>query len=236
MNPSVVSGLIITLAIHGSVAAGLVAFTGWGQGDEGDERPPMIAIEASLAYKSPEKQPRQPQKRRAPRPTAEPTETKISRDETRKPEPQKEKEEEDFAKQFEDLKRQRQAAEEELEEGPAEPQQGGEFNGSERGFAEVSKGDPYMQELAGLVFAAWEVPSLETGEGTAIGCVRLGADGSIVDTRLWQETKNANIDRSVKLALRGAQEQRKPGEAPVPRHLLDATTRWTCFNFSVKPQ
>jgi hypothetical protein len=80
------------------------------------------------------------------------------------------------------------------------------------------------------------MPTLERGSGDAVGCVRLGADGRITDTKLWESAQNANIDRSVKLALRALQESREKEATPVPRHLMEATTQWTCFKFHVNPE
>src|SRR5690606_5191951 len=122
---------------------------------------------------------------------------KVSRDETRPPEPQEKKPpeparppEEDFLEQFEKFKEQRQAEAEEVIEGDDltagnEPTRtGGAFDGSEHGFAEANKGDPYMRELAGQAHSFWSVPTLEKGSGHAVGCIRLDGDGHIVDTQL----------------------------------------------------
>lgn len=235
MNPFALSGLITTALLHGGVLAALAIFAGAGD-DNGQPRLQMVTIEATLAYKSKDqsKQPQKERRQKAPKVEA----PGVSRDENKKVEAKKEEPEEDFADDFEKYKNMRQTTEEDedMEEGEEAPRPGGQFDGSEHGFAEVSKGDPYMQELAGQVYAAWEVPSLEKGGGAAVGCVRLAQDGSIVDTQLWKPAENGNINRSVELALANMKKLRKSAQTPVPRHLLDATHRWTCFNFNVGQQ
>lgn len=240
------SGVLITALVHGSIFGALVAFSNWDTTSEGPKLKDMTVIEASLAYKSTAKPTKQPQKpRRAPpKPKAEAKPQGVSRDEQqapkeKKPEPTPKKPEQpqepDYSKLFEKYRDMRQSEEEE-EALPVEdvPQQGGggAFDGSKHGFAEVSKGDPYMQELAADVYEGWEVPTLEKGTGTTIGCVRLKEDGRILETDVWK-SENANIARSVELALQRLEERRKGGNKPVPRHLMDATTQWICFKFTI---
>ncbi len=238
MNNTSLIGILVTVLIHGSLAGGVAAFSTWG--DDEDRRPAlnMVTIEASLAYKSKEKT-TQPQKER--RKKRRPKKVKgVSRDENKQVEKPKQEEEEDFAKQFEKFKQMRADDEDDEDEdedtdtGEELPKPGGQFDGDEHGFAEVSKGDPYLQKLAADVYGTWKLPTLETGTGDAVGCLRLAPDGSVMETNLWQPTKNPNIDRSVKLALENVKKKRKPGETPVPTHLMDVTTQWTCFKFQVK--
>lgn len=242
MNRSTVIGIAITVAIHLGLAGGVAAFSDWGDDDDETPRRKLLTIEATLAYKSEKPPPKQPQKPRK-RPKKKKKPKGVSRDENKKVKPKKEAEEpeEDFAKQFEKLKQQRQSEEDDDDEDwevdtDPKPTQTGEFDGSKHGFAEVSRGDPYMQTLAGDVYASWELPTLEKGAGAAVGCIRLGAKGDIVDVDLWKPTKNANIDRSVEEALKSLKKKRKPGKSPVPKHLMDATQQWTCFKFSVDAQ
>jgi hypothetical protein len=239
MNPSVLSGVLLTVLIHGGLAAGLVAFSSLVSQDDG--RPPlqMISIEAALATKGEESnQIRKKSQKARTRPETDAIKpaddaTKVDQEPEEQPPPEPQ---EDFAKDFEKYRKQYEGSEDsedDFDPDAEDSAKGGQFDGSEHGFAEVSKGDPYMQKLAADIFASWEVPTLEKGEGMAVGCVRLAADGSIVETELWKPTKNANIDRSVELALDRLKKLRKPKEAPVPVHLMDATRRWTCFNFPV---
>jgi hypothetical protein len=236
MNPSVLSGMLVTVLIHGAVAAGLLAFSSM---SDADDRPrlTMVTIEAALAIKGDDSEQVRKQSKRS-QPRAEPDAIKPADSTTRtekEPEQPQEKPDKDFTEDFEKYMKRYEGSDdaEDNESDAPNTTSGGQFDGSKHGFAEVSKGDPYMQKLAADIFSSWEVPTLEKGEGTAVGCVRLAADGSIVETDLWRATKNANIDRSVKLALDQLQKLRKPDEAPVPVHLMDATRRWTCFNFPV---
>lgn len=238
MNPSVLSGLLLTVFLHGTLAAGLVMFSSWAGADNDRPALEMITIEASLATKSdnPSDQVRRRSKRSRPRPrpkAVKPADSATKPDsEPEEAEPGEEDYTDDVAKYL--RYDEEEEVEEEYDPNAEDSAPGGQFDGSEHGFAEVSKGDPYMQKLAADMFASWTVPTLEKGEGVAVGCVRLAEDGSILETELWKPTKNANIDRSVKLALSKLQELRKPDEVPpVPVHLMDATRRWTCFNFPV---
>lgn len=240
MTSSHISGAITTALVHVAVALFVFGLSDRsGCRNAGAERPKltMTTIEASLAYKSNTRS-KQPQKRtRLPQPTAQPD--GVSRDENRPVEPDKKKPaetEEDYSKQFEKYRQQRQNNDDDVDiddDDKNAPRPGGEFNGSEHGFAEVSKGDPYMQELAKDVYSGWEVPTLEQGNGAAIGCVRLTSDGKIIDSQLETKSGNANIDRSVKLALTSLQEQRNKKPVAVPRHLMEITAQWTCFKFNV---
>lgn len=243
MTSTHLSGAITTFLIHGAIAVLVLGFSdasGCGDDDGDQGKLKMTTIEAALAYKS-KTQSRQPQKRRR---RAKRSATKpqgVSRDETKKvEEPKKTKEpepEEDFSKAFEKYKEQRQRDDdEELEDLDNEQEadkSGGQFDGSEHGFAEVSKGDPYMQELAKDMYASWELPTLEKGSGAAVGCVRLEPDGKVSDTKLETKSGNSNIDRSVNLALQKMQKQRNKKPTKVPRHLMEITTQWTCFKLNV---
>lgn len=245
MTPSHLSGAITTALIHGAIAIMVLGFSdasgcGSDSGEQGKLK--MTTIEAALAYKSKTKS-KQPQKRRkrAKRQAAKPD--GVSRDETKKAETKKTRKaepEEDFSKAFEKYKDQRQRDDEEDEEiddlddlDDDADKSGGEFDGSEHGFAEVSKGDPYMQELAKDMYASWELPTLEKGSGAAVGCVRLEPGGKISDIKLETKSGNSNIDRSVRVALKKMQKQRNKKPAKVPRHLMEITTQWTCFKLKV---
>lgn len=241
-----VAGFLTTLLIHGGIIAAILVFSyARSAGSDGPKLTDMVTIEAALAYKATPtktKQPQKPPRRAAPPPVKAPPEG-VSRDAEQAPvetkpdqPPTPAQPKDDLLAEFERLKQLRQSTEEEDELLPVDDvsqEGGGEFDGSQHGFATVSKGDPYMQGLAADVFEAWEVPTLEQGKGTATGCVRLGEDGRIIDTQLLEPTQNANIDRSVRLALKKLQELRESGKKPVPRHLMDVTSQWTCFKFSV---
>lgn len=229
------SAIIGTLAVHGLMVAPVVVLAGRDGGGGGPQLDKMVTIEASLAYKK-KTESKQPQKERTQKPPPPKVEG-VSRDEDKVPDPAKPEDKKpadptniDYAKEFEKYKTQRQ--DDDMDDGEPTPA-GGAFDGSEHGFAETSKGDPYFQELAADVYGSWKLPSLERGAGDAQGCIRLAADGRVVDTKLFKKTENANIDRSVSLALSELQKAREQEPKPVPAHLIAATTRWTCFTFPV---
>jgi hypothetical protein len=243
----------MTSLVHGAVVVSLVAFSRCEHGDDRPKIGQMTTIEASLAYKSGGAKTTQPQKRRKPpAPTPTPDTNPVSRDEAaepveHKPDPPRkpEEQEEDFAKEFEKFRNERQQDEEEEtgEEagGGGDPggRAGGAFDGSEHGFAEVNKGDPYLRELAAQAHGFWSVPTLEQGSGQAVGCVRLGQNGRILEAELGRDLdlpgvkapQNATIDAAVKRALKQLTELRASEAKPVPAHLMEATTQWLCFNF-----
>lgn len=242
----------MTTLVHSAVVVSLVAFSECSGGDDRPKIGQMVTIEASLAYKGKDSKSKQPQKQSRPRPTPTPTpETNpVSRDETQEPvapkpddPPKPQDEEEDFAKQFEKFRDERKQDEEETggSEGGGDEsgRAGGAFDGSEHGFAEVNKGDPYLRELAAQAHGFWSVPTLEQGSGQAPGCVRLAANGRIVDSGLGRDLdlpgakppQNATIDAAVKRALKQLTELRESEAKPVPAHLMEATTQWICFNF-----
>jgi hypothetical protein len=233
-----------SLHVHGVLAAvvfhGLLGTAVWhyeARDEDERSRPPDFAdamtIEASLAYLSEKPKPtRQPQKPSNPMvaPTPPPG---VSFDADRAPiepgpdEPRPPDEFIDPSKTF--AKARKFDFDEEPTDG-ADPETGS-ATGSEWGTAAEAKGDPYVGELHGRIKAVWKVPSLETGAGEALGCVRLASEGRIVDRRLWKPSGNANLDRSVDQALRDATDM----DVPVPEHLLHLLTKkGICFRFKLE--
>lgn len=241
MAPLRLSGILMTTLVHGAVVVSMVVFSQCPQAVEGPKIGQMVTIEAALAYKSKDPKSRQPQKPRSrPTPTRQPETNPVSRDETQEPvptppkPPEQPEPEENFEEQFQKYREQRQEQEDESAEaeegaGAEDQRTGGAFDGSEHGFAEVNKGDPYLRELAAQVHGFWTVPTLEQGSGHAVGCVRLGKDGRILDTQLLPPTQNATIDAAVKRALKQLTDAREAEPKPVPAHLMEATTEWICF-------
>lgn len=244
MDGTRVGGLLMTGLVHGSVIAGLLFFSSWEGEDRGPKLSDMLTIEASLAYKSKDSKTTQPQKPPRKRSATAPEEraNPVSRDENQ-PSPPPEKDpppparepepEEDFLKEFEKYRDERQTGEEseEGDEGQGAERTGGAFDGSEHGFAEVNKGDPYMRELAGQAHRFWAVPTLEQGSGEAVGCIQLGVNGRIVDSQLLPPSKNATVDAAVRRALKQLTDLREADATPVPAHLMEATAQWICFKF-----
>ena len=107
----------------------------------------------------------------------------------------------------------------------------GSADGSAWGSERDARGDPYAGELRGRIESVWSVPSVETGTGVAQGCVKLDEDGKIVDRHVKKKSGNANLDRSVELALKQAPDM----EDPVPEHLIDLiTVKGICFRFTLE--
>jgi len=209
---------------------GLAVFVDWapaalaGEGPNLDE---MEAIEASIAYKKAEP-PKQPQKqKRAPVP--EEIEG-VSRDENKTPvEPKKDdkrKPDENFEDQYKKFQRK---DDEDLEAGKPTDEDVGSFDGSEFGFAEETKGDPYFQKLVLDLREGWEYPEILSDVGVPVACIRLAADGKILDTNFRERSNNAELDDSVERALAALKKKRGQEPVPVPTHLLKWTTKWTCF-------
>jgi hypothetical protein len=222
----------------GLISAAMVAtplvYAGKADDNAGPAIVEMEAIEASLAYKSAEP-PKQPQKKfRAP----EPVKTEgVSRDATKPPvskvdEPAKKPDPQDLLSEFEKLRRQR--GEDDPIGKPTEDEVGA-FDGSQFGFAEESRGDPYFQTLVADLVAGWEFPEILQDTGLPVGCLRLSADGKIQDTLFRQKSENTQLNDSVDRALVAVKKRRNENPQPVPTHLLKAAiTKWVCFKFRVQ--
>jgi hypothetical protein len=233
-------GLLFTLTFHGALIGAIVATGNDGcnaaQGDRGPKLSDMQVIEASLAFKN-EEAPRQPQKERRP-PPPEVTPEGVSRDADKKVEPPKKdeprpprQEDIDYSKLVDQFRQD----DDDLEIGDVAPRQGGAFDGSKHGFADVNKGDPYMRELAAVFYNAWELPTLERGAGNPVGCARIDAEGTVLETNLQQKSGVSNIDNSVRIALsKATKEWNDRDDRAVPARIRDlVTTQWICFTFRV---
>lgn len=229
-------GLVLTLFLHVFLGGLMIAKqddAGCGGGElaVASNFESAETIEASLAFKKKEPESRQPQKQRKKKFKPNP-EKAASYDAEKTPEKKEEKEtlrpDKDEV-DFESILDKNRKQDEELSDtGVDELPQEGAADGSEWGTETEARGDPYVGELKGRIYAAWKVPTLETGTGTAIGCVRLGEDGTIADRELKQRSKNSNLDRSVELALKESSDM----EAPVPAHLVTLlTVKGICFKF-----
>tara|TARA_R110002073_G_scaffold256849_4_gene419531 strand:- start:56027 stop:56749 length:723 start_codon:yes stop_codon:yes gene_type:complete len=237
-TPSIVSGLAFTLLLHIFVV-GLASTTtdgagcGSGEASGSTDFAQAETIEASLAFKEVKPKNKQPQKKKKQKfkPNQEDGASKNEKlDPEKKPKKETvpvDKDEIDIAsildknrKQDEDL------SDTGSEETPVE----GSPDGSEWGTEKEARGDPYVGELKGRIYDAWKVPALETGTGSALGCVRLDKEGAIVDRELKKRSKNTNLDRSVEVALKDAPAMDKP----VPDALVNLlTVKGICFNFAL---
>lgn len=233
-------GAIITLLIHAVPA--ILVIAGWSFFASASTEPrtksrfqDAVTIEAALAFKAVEPQSKLPQKQKK-ETFKPPPDQGVSRDADKKPEPKPEEKKplrpnpdeidinatlEKFRQQDPDLS----------STGVTELPREGAVDGSEWGTEREARGDPYVGELRGRIHAEWRMPTLETGSGTVLGCVRLDDSGKIVDREVTKRSRNANLNRSVDLALKESSDMDKP----VPAHLKNLLTqRGICFNFRLE--
>ncbi len=227
------------LAIGALMVAGPLVYAGEKPRDEGPNLADLEAIEASLAYKKPDAKPKQPEKPKYTPPP--PEEVKgVSTDENKKVEPPKKEEEKkpppkNLDDEFEKLRRERGNPEDEAGKAPEDDV--GAFDGSQFGYAEESRGDPFFQKLVGDLLEKFEFPEILKDAGQPVGCLRLSADGKIQDTLFKQKSDNSELNDSVERALSAVQKQRNQNPIPVPTHLLKAaTTKWVCFKFQARKE
>ena len=189
----------------------------------------LVAIEASIAYsKAPQKQPQK--KFRAPEP--EKVEG-VSHDPDKKPEEKKKDEEKkpvkkpdlsDISKFHHDT----DVSDDPVGKPTTDP---GKFNGNENGYAEETKGDPWLGKLRGDM--RYQPPEIAKGNDAPIGCIHLTADGKIVDSK-WIKNTGDDLQTAAEAAIQQLTKTRNANPDPVPTHLLSLTTRWLCFKFTVQ--
>ncbi len=111
----------------------------------------------------------------------------------------------------------------------------GQFDGSDYGFAEESKGDPYFQTLVGdFIRLGGPYPSILSAEGVPVECLHLDADGRVVDMKLKERTDIDELNDWAEGAAKGLKREREEHPQPVPAHLLKAaTTRWICLKIKL---
>lgn len=194
-------------------------------------------IEAALAFKAVDPKSKQPVKEKKKK--FRPKDEGVSRDPDAKPRDKKDDPDhkvavEDHEIDFEStLRKNRQEDPDKSSTGVDQKPIEGSATGSEWGTEREAKGNPYAGELKGRIHSVWEVPSLETEGGSALGCVRLNRDGKIIDSKLKKPSKNSNLNRSVRLALKKA----PPMEKPVPADMIDLlTVKGICFRFELEEQ
>jgi hypothetical protein len=231
-------GLAVTVLLHaGLVGAALLHMGTDSSADTASSRfDNAVTIEAALAFKEVKPKNRQPQKQKKEtyRP---PEEQKIATTPVPVPEEPVEKpkhkvkpkpEEIDISKT---LAKNRAQDDDLSSTGVEEVPREGAADGSKWGTETDAKGHPYAAELKGRIYSAWSVPSLETGSGEAQGCVKLDESGKIVDRHVKKKSGNANLDRSVELALKQAPDM----EEPVPEDLRALiTVKGICFRFTIE--
>ncbi|MBV8759202.1 MAG: hypothetical protein JO257_18080 [Deltaproteobacteria bacterium] len=188
----------------------------------------LVAIEASIAYsKTPQKQPQKKIKA--------PDEVKpegVNRDENKKPDDKKPDDKKDKKPDLSDLSKFKHSNDDDTETGKPTTDPG-KFNGNENGYAEETKGDPWLGKLRGDM--QYSPPEIAKGNDAPIGCIHLTADGKIVDSK-WIKNTGDDLQTAAEAAIDQLKKTRNANPDPVPTHLLSLTTRWLCFKFTVSSQ
>jgi hypothetical protein len=222
---------VVSLFGAGLLTAALLVPVMWFTKPEGLEGPPLKelqVIEATIAYrKTPQKQ---PQKKTAPPPVEKPE--GVSRDENKKPvDDKKDRRPEakpDDKNPFGKFERTSD------DTGPATKPDVGDFNGSEKGFAPETRGDPFFGRLRGDM--NFTFPEIAKAQSIPIGCIHLQADGRIKSLTFDPPigTKgDDDLQTAAEAALAELKKTRAQNPEPVPTHLLGITSKWLCFKFSV---
>lgn len=224
---------VVSVLGAGILSAALIVPVVWFT-EAAQAQAPVLAdrevIEATLAYR---KQPqKQPQKKFDQPDVVKPV--GVSHDENKKVEDKKEDKKD--AKQpvvdpkdpFKGLRR----PDEEAGQPTTEPE--GDFNGSEKGFAPESKGDPFFARLrADMNFT---FPEIAKAQSIPIGCIHLQPDGRIKDITFAPpigKPGDDDLQTAAEAALEELRKARNREPEPVPTHLLKITKQWLCFQFSV---
>lgn len=122
---------------------------------------------------------------------------------------------------------------EDLDVGPTTQPVVGAFDGSEDGWGDETKGDPYLGALKSDLLRVWEYPEILSDVGTPVGCIHLEPDGTIPEYVLREQSGNAELDDSVERALKELQKKREKDPKPVPAHLVPKTRKWICYRMKV---
>ena len=203
--------------------------------DASDAKPSLLdnrqVLEATIAYKkSPTKQ---PQKVHDTPEVVKPV--GVSHDEQKKVEPPKKDDKKkdpqpkiDPKDPFKGLRRPDEEA------GKPTTQPEGDFNGSEKGFAPTSTGDPFFGRLrADMNFT---FPEIAKAASIPIGCIHLQPDGRIkaftFDPPIGKKGDD-DLQTAAEAALSELKKARNSNPEAVPSHLLEITKQWLCFKFSV---
>lgn len=232
---------MVTVLLHGAVLGGAWALTK--MDDAHAERTKLdepIAIEAGLARRAKKggKKSNLPQKDLAP--AVKPDAEKVAvdgakaKDPGQPPDPKKDKEKPSPADvdpnaTFEKFRNAAARGETAGGGGADDSTQTGADDGSEWGTLDSMKGDPYVGELVGRMTTNPEltVPSIVQGGNLETwGCVKLNADGKIVDRELPDEHRSA--DRSFNRAVEERLKQTTDMDQPAPKHLVG---RWLCVPY-----
>jgi hypothetical protein len=213
-----------TAVLVGALFAPVLVFANAGSKPTEDN---LVAIEASIAYsKTPQKQPQK--KFKAP----EEVKTEgVSHDPDKKPDEKKPDEKKpDKKPDLTDISKFKHGGDDDDPVGKPTTDPG-KFNGNEQGYAEETKGDPWLGKLRGDMH--FSPPEIAKGSDAPIGCIHLTADGKIVDSK-WIKNTGDDLQTAAESAIEQLTKTRNASPDPVPTHLLSITTKWLCFKFTVQ--
>jgi hypothetical protein len=217
------------------VAVGVAVVWAQSKTDDEDEKKKdpyadMEVIDAALAEKAPEEIV-QPVK-----PTRQPTPVKpegVIREADTQPVTKPEDVKKDGVPSIDDILKKNRDDDDDLEEGPVTMPVVGKFDGSEDGFGDETRGDPYLGALKSDLLRGWEYPEILSDVGTPVGCIHLEPDGTIPEVVLREKSGNAELDDSVERAMRDLKKKRDTEPKPVPAHLIPKTRKWICYRMKV---
>lgn len=224
--------IIGTVVITTGLAIGVWQTSEWTEASASTRDPyaDMEVIDAALA-ELPKKPKTQPQKK-----FQAPPEEKllgVSRDELAKPVDRPEPDKAAKLPSLEDLARPDSDNSDEPVGKPDE-QPVGAFDGSEFGFGDETRGDPFLGALKADLLRNWEYPEILSDVGTPVGCIHIEPDGKIEESELREKSGNSELDDSVERALAELQKLRGKDPKPVPAHLIPKTRKWICWRMKVK--
>lgn len=216
-----------------TAVAGVAVWWADGHADAAKAKPDPFAdmevIDAALAEKAPA-QVVQPQKKfRTPDPVKP---EGVSHDENAKPVDKPKDDPKDDIDIDKVLNRNRDD-DDDLDVGPTTQPVVGAFDGSEDGWGDETRGDPYLGALKSDLLRGWEYPEILSDVGTPVGCIHLEPDGTIPEVVLREQSGNAELDDSVERALKELQKKREKDPKPVPAHLVPKTRKWICYRMKV---
>lgn len=202
-------------------------------GEDGPQLKDMQVIEATIAYrKTPKKQPQKQIKQ-----VEEVKPQGVSRDENKKVEEKKKEEKKPEPPKPDDKNPFGKFARDGADTGTPVTNPEGDFNGSDKGFAPTSKGDPFLGRLrADMNF---QFPTIAKASSIPVGCIHIQPDGIIKDTTFDPpigQKGDGDLQTAAEAALEELVKVRRANPEPVPTHLLGITTKWLCFKFTVQSE
>lgn len=191
----------------------------------------MVVIEASLAMRTSSKKITQPQKdTRPPDPTKKPD--GVSRDENKKPVDKKDEDKKKDDPKTPDLDISKfKHPSDDSAPGPVVQPFDPNAKQSFDGLDTATKGDPWLGALKADMH--FQPPEIARGNSTPVGCIRLSAEGKIVDSKFEQKSDD-DLQTAAEAAIKQVTDTRNAHPLAVPTQLLPLTSAWLCFKFNVK--